>query len=398
MSNAGSTHFLAPYRRITSSGQFIPEIDGLRFVAIFSVYLYHLAGDVLRHSPPHYGYPLPPGALVAFTQQLNFGVPLFFVISGFILGLPFATRVQQHRPLSLKRYFWRRVTRLELPYILSMLIFFALKVVGARGSAAALLPHLGFSLIYLHNLVYGTPSIISIVAWSLEVEIQFYLLAPLLSTVFLVPPRIRRPLLILICATLSIIAIFFTALPWVHLSLLGNAQYFFAGFLLVDLYIKRPQNITSPWMWDLGSLAGWGLLFGGIVAAPQLMFVIAPILVPYLYYAAFYGPVVNRIITNAWIATIGGMCYTIYLLHNYLIALFGFTTEVLGATLPFEVRLLIQLLVISPGVLIISGLYFRFIERPCMRPDWPQRLLRFVRDYKASAAAPATAAITEDNC
>src|SRR6266851_1338134 len=27
--------FLEPYRRITSTGQFIPEIDGLRFLAIF---------------------------------------------------------------------------------------------------------------------------------------------------------------------------------------------------------------------------------------------------------------------------------------------------------------------------------------------------------------------------
>ena len=41
---------LTPFRRVTSSGNFIPEIDGLRFLAIASVFLYHLAGDVMRHS------------------------------------------------------------------------------------------------------------------------------------------------------------------------------------------------------------------------------------------------------------------------------------------------------------------------------------------------------------
>jgi len=32
------------FKRITSSGSFIPEIDGLRFIAIASVVLFHLSG------------------------------------------------------------------------------------------------------------------------------------------------------------------------------------------------------------------------------------------------------------------------------------------------------------------------------------------------------------------
>jgi peptidoglycan/LPS O-acetylase OafA/YrhL len=171
--------FLAPYRRITSTGQFIPEIDGLRFVAILSVYVYHLAGDVLRHSSAASSPVLEGGWLFSVTQILNVGVPLFFAISGFILGMPFAAaRLEGGRSVSLKKYFLRRVTRLEPPYILCLLLFFGLKVVGARGTAHELLPNLVASMFYVHNLVYHSPSVINFVAWSLEIEIQFYVLAP----------------------------------------------------------------------------------------------------------------------------------------------------------------------------------------------------------------------------
>src|SRR5215472_8297412 len=135
---------LEPYQRITSGGQFIPEIDGLRFVAIFSVFIYHLAGDVLRHSQASYASTLRSNGLFLVTQVLNIGVPLFFVISGFILSLPFAqTQMDVRRPVSLKKYFWRRVTRLEPPYFLCLLLFFVLKIAGSRGTAAGLLPNLG---------------------------------------------------------------------------------------------------------------------------------------------------------------------------------------------------------------------------------------------------------------
>src|SRR5690242_485135 len=144
--------FLEPYRRITSTGQFIPEIDGLRFLAIFSVYIYHLAGDVLRHSPPGYAHSLESNWLFQVSQILNVGVPLFFVISGFVLSLPFAQahRSGRKRP-ALKKYFWRRVTRLEPPYFLCLVLLFILKIAAARGSAGGLLPSLFASILYLHN-------------------------------------------------------------------------------------------------------------------------------------------------------------------------------------------------------------------------------------------------------
>jgi peptidoglycan/LPS O-acetylase OafA/YrhL len=390
---------LAPYQRITSSGQFIPEIDGLRFIAIFSVFVYHLAGDILRHSPPQYGHSLQAHPLFNLTQQLSIGVPLFFIISGFILGLPFATRLEKGQSLSLKKYFLRRLTRLEPPYALSMLLLFVLKIVGGRGSFTHLLPYLGASVAYIHNLVYGEPSIISVVAWSLEIEVQFYILAPLLSLVFLLNPVVRGALLIAGCAGFSAVSVAFAYNPFVHLSLLGNAQYFLAGFLLVDLYqLGRGKSRMPTWVWDMICAVGWGGVFIGLVVNATFTLAIIPFLVPVLYFATFEAGVVNRLLTNLWITTIGGMCYTIYLLHNYAIALLGFRTESIGAGLPFEVRLLIQMVLISPGVVVVSAFYFRFVERPCMYPDWPRQLANWLkrRDDPVVAANPQSKDVQPD--
>jgi len=371
-----SARFLAPYRRITSSGQFIPEIDGLRFIAIFSVYIYHLAGDVLRHSSAGQNPALDGHWLFPVTQILNVGVPLFFVISGFILGMPFAAaHLRRQRPVPLKKYFLRRVTRLEPPYILCLLLFYALKVFAGRGGAVELLPNLFASMFYVHNLVYGMPSVINFVAWSLEIEIQFYILAPVLALIFAVSKASARRALLVV---LLLLATGVSGLVWgnetLQHSLLGYAQYFLVGFLLVEVHFSGGLQRQGSWLWDLVSLSGWVLFLALLVQGGSVADWVTPWLILLLYVAAFRGLAINRFVTNAWIATIGGMCYTIYLLHNYIVAAVGMLTERVFQAYPFEWRLLVQFVLITPVLLVISALYFRWVERPCMRPDWPQRL------------------------
>ena len=41
------------FRRITSSNQFIPAIDGLRFIALLSVVLFHLSGFIVHKDTHH---------------------------------------------------------------------------------------------------------------------------------------------------------------------------------------------------------------------------------------------------------------------------------------------------------------------------------------------------------
>lgn len=94
-----STRVPSSLSRETSSGRFIPEMDGLRFVAIAMVVLYHLNGYLrtkttfYEHGPTMQRDWFCAAALVGFH-----GVELFFVISGFILALPFARTTWMARP------------------------------------------------------------------------------------------------------------------------------------------------------------------------------------------------------------------------------------------------------------------------------------------------------------
>ena len=322
--------------RITSTGRFIPEIDGLRFLAIFSVYIYHLAGDVLRHSPLGYGHTLQSNWLFRVTQVLNVGVPLFFVISGFILSLPFAeARRDGKKPISLKRYFTRRITRLEPPYFLCLILFFILKIAADRGSAASLLPNLIASIFYVHNPIFGRPSDIDYVAWSLEIEIQFYILAPLLASVFAISrSSYRRSVLVAAVLLASGIGSLAARHPALQLSLLAYAQYFFVGLLLAEIYLYGGER-QANWLWDIVALAGWSLSFVLLVRGAGHTDWTMPWLILVIYIAAFHGVATNRFVTNPLIATIGGMRYSIYLLHNYLIAGIGMVTQRISFVGPF---------------------------------------------------------------
>lgn len=361
--------------RRTSSGGFIPVIDGLRFVAIALVVLTHVA---IFTALDHGGE--TPGGLFHLLDQGTFGVNIFFVISGFILALPFAGwRLGGAQPVSLRRYYLRRVTRLEPPYMFSLFALAAVAVTMDGFSVSWALPHLAAGLGYAHNAVYGTRNPINGVAWTLEIEIQFYLVMPALAVVYAIRDTARRRA-VLVAATAGAIALYRYVLapisPRFELTVLGFLAYFLVGFLVADLYLVRWQGMpkASPlydlvWivgapllLWDLdrGVMSGW--------IAPALTFV--------LFVSAFRGALARRILGNPWIYTIGGMCYSIYLLHFSVIQHLYPRTRGLSLGLPLWAAWLVQLAPLGAAVMLVSALYFVLIERPCMSPTWPQTLRR----------------------
>ena len=365
---------LALLRRQTSSGNWIPELDGLRFIAIISVVFFHIAGQIQHHNSTqvatHYAW-----MARAFMNGYR-GVQLFFMISGFILARPFAEHYLFGKPAPLLgRYFLRRVTRLEPPYILNLLIMAIASVLVLHETWGYILPHLLASIAYVNYPVFHTFSVINSVAWSLEIEVQFYLLAPFIARLFMIRSAAVRRLtilaLIVAAGTLQIVA---------NISkdtIAGEIQYFLGGLLLADLFLTGTQQ-RANWKWDFVSLVGWFVVF---LAGPAGMQLWLPFLIMLLYIAAYQGVVMRSFVRTQWIAIAGGMCYTIYLWHAPVMTFMERITAKIAILNPTDYGLLFltRCLIQVPVIAVVSVVLFLLIERPCMDPRWPQKL----RDYFA---------------
>lgn len=368
MANRGT--FLDRFQRITSSGNFIPEIDGLRFVAIASVTLFHV-GHYLENANK-FAYAEPSNWFVPLLSWLSHGwrgVEIFFAISGFVLALPFAKHYLQHSAaVELRSYYIRRITRLEPPYFLVMFACFAMLWLRRDHipNFSQIVGSFQASLLYAHNLIWpkGTLPLVNPVTWSLEIEVQFYLIAPLIALVFKLSPLPRRLLLILpilIRAGMPVDA----GLP--HQTLLDYVEFFLVGFLVADLYVKKELDPANLQLWAvIGSI----LSFIVIWVSPQ-QFLATPIAL--FLYCSFKCRFARSLLSNNWITTIGGMCYSIYLIHWMLITTIG-GRVVRQYTQIYIVDILIQSTILIAAILILGAAFFLLVERPCMQRDWHRKL------------------------
>jgi peptidoglycan/LPS O-acetylase OafA/YrhL len=364
-------------RRVTRDGNWIPEIDGLRFLAITSVILFHMLGEMTgRIGPvePNYAW------LERLLANGFRGVSLFFVISGMILALPFARQfLLGAKPVSLRKYYMRRVTRLEPPYIAAMLLVVFLIVVYRHSLPHAFAPHLLASLFYQHSMIYGQRSSINGVTWSLEVEIQFYVLAPLAVQVYRIRrTAIRRVVLLLGILGISLLQMPFHTSPRFELSILFYLHYFLMGILVADIFVLDLPNMRSSWLWDLAGIVALAAIFWTTHEA-SWAHAVMPFALSVVCIAAMRSYGLRRLCANQWIAVIGGMCYSIYLLHSILmIVMFKVTRKAFVTGVPFFANYGIQLLLVMVPVLAMCAVFFVLIERPCMDPNWPSKLWQSV--------------------
>lgn len=372
---------LARLGRVTSSGTLIPEVDGLRFIAISAVVVLHVNTYVWSKLPVEFASSAVSDAARYVALRGGVGVRLFFAISGFLLTLPFAqARLTRRDTPSLKRYYLRRLSRLEPPYIINMTLVLSLLLLSQKGSIDALMPHFWASLFYVHDLIYGAPSLINAVAWSLEVEVQYYLLAPLLCMVFSLRSTLLRRAIIA-AATAGTVAL----QPHLHMFaypkglIVGQLQYFLVGMLLADMYLVTWSSTPRrTWGWDIAALPAW-LLIPFALSFPGPSGYYLPVAILIAYIGAFRGIVSGMVLRNRWLVAIGGMCYTIYLYHCFAISALGGMTARLVVTDLYWVNLLVQLLVIGlPLLVVCAGLYLLF-EKPFMHRDWVSRWTGSVR-------------------
>lgn len=365
--------------RTTASGEFIAEVDGLRFLAISAVILHHLTASYLETTrrlgavrlPAQWWEVFPQSKVIAWGYAGHFGVHLFFVISGFILALPFARAYAENSPRPhLGSYFLRRLVRLEPPYVINLALAF-LGIVLINPGWGSFIPHFFASLPYLHGLIFGQSSWINGVAWSLEVEAQFYLTMPLLALIFAVRPRMLRRALI----GLEILALAYLAGKWMNkpehprlqLSLFNQLHFFLAGFLLADLYLARSsRGFRFGLRWDaLAALAGAGIF--EILTRRYHLYFLTPWLIMALYAGLFLGRIGHALLRQPWAVAIGGMCYTIYLYHFMIINLLApWTMRWASPERPILWDFLIQCALLVPPILLASAILFIGIEKPFM--------------------------------
>jgi peptidoglycan/LPS O-acetylase OafA/YrhL len=381
--------FLDRFSRITSGRALIPQIDGLRFIAIIGVLAYHVRQICSFYLPASPSHTAVQGDLVNDVFFIGqFGVPLFFGISGFILSLPFARHyLCGEKRVGLGGYYLRRVTRIEPPYIIQLIFLFALcalvlhyepshqEIYHNEGWAPYSLKHILASLFYLNGFIYGMHPYPNIVLWSLEVEVQFYILAPLLAGVFKIRHAWARRGLILgamllgVCAAMGSESLMHN--PYrITCSLAGNLQYFLAGFLLADLYltgglIVRPRSLKWDFLFFLMFAIVTCLRNSGAWLTLTLPFVVLTCLM-----GAFRGELACRFLSFQWVTTIGGMCYTIYMYHALIISVVARLT-CRWQTHVLWLDMLIQFLLISGPVIVLCAVLFALFERPFMRKDWP---------------------------
>ena len=68
------------------------------------------------------------------------------------------------------------------------------------------------------------------------------------------------------------------------------------------------------------------------------------------------------------------MCYSLYLWHYALLAILISVTGYAFIGHSYWVNMFIQSALLWPCVLVVSSLFFYFIEKPCMKPDWFDQL------------------------
>ena len=358
-------------RRIITSNRFIPEVDGFRFVAILIVILSH----VYVQCGPIPGTGAFARAFAFAFEDGKRGVYLFFTISGFILALPFARHhLQEGNKINVLSYFRRRLTRLEPPYVLAMLLRTPAVIFVKHTAIATVGIHLLATLFYVHSLSFAEYSTINPPAWSLEVEIQFYLLAPFLTAIFMVRSKAARRAVIVAIILLSgaLANTVISPTGRLSLTLLYFFQYFMAGFLLCDFYLCGDKFSIPAWLYDfLGSAVLLWILFSRAPWYPVAL----PFATLILYMAGFHGTIYRALFAFRPVSLIGGMCYSIYLTHSTVLTVMTPMVHRIAATkLPVAIQFPLIFGACCAAVLLAGTLYFVLIERPCMDPAWPHKL------------------------
>jgi peptidoglycan/LPS O-acetylase OafA/YrhL len=313
----------------------IPELDGLRGFAILLVVSIHYFHD------PGAKLPRLLHCLQTFFALGWTGVDLFFILSGFLIGgILLEARTS---PNYFKTFYIRRVFRIIPVYYLWIVCFIVVVFVGCHffpshtqsGQAPsfnwAILAH----FLFLQNLSTSNYSTLAVwwlgVSWSLAVEEQFYLVAPLLVR-FLSRWRL---IAFLSCAVFAApcCRILVRAFAPMSVGTIYRVTPYRADTLalgvLAAIFWRDPE--FREWLSRNKSLlyGAFGLLLAGMAAMGIWFWSPSRTItqtVGYTWIALFYlsllfvvltdtGGLIGRVARIGWLREWGRISYCVYLIH-----------------------------------------------------------------------------------
>lgn len=342
--------------------EFRKDIQGLRAIAVISVWLFHLNYNVL------------PGGFI--------GVDIFFVISGFLIG-SIILHQKENNKFSFKSFYISRIKRIVPAYYIFLLIV----------SIAALFIYLpldsgAYRGKLLHSLVFNSNNFFAklnnyfgaassenplLHTWTLSIEMQFYLFLPIL--LFLLNRKkalyISIGLLILLYTYTQYQILILSNQDLMYFSLLARAPEFMLGVILS--LIKWENNIKEKWQSLLSILGLAMIILSAIFIDSGTIFPGIITLIPcggaVLILMNKRG-IVNKILSNKVPVYIGELSYSIYLWHWGILALMRYKyAEYILTTNQYLFAIVLTL-----G---LSFLSYKFIEGHFKKYDLKKFIIRF---------------------
>jgi peptidoglycan/LPS O-acetylase OafA/YrhL len=340
-------------------------LESLRFVAAAAIVVYHLYFLTSVRTPDWM-------TAVIFPLGL-YGVPLFFLISAFVLwhGYVQDGRIRGGVPHYLRRRFFRIA---PLYYVVLILQLTLMDTGSSPGAIAA-------AFLFIFNLIPGQSTGIVFASWSIGVEMLFYaLLPPLAFAVRSLWQAIAFFCLSVIAATWVWIVVMdrvdlgqvvkFTPSQWTgYLSLPFSMPFFAAGIVAAIVFRTVPGDrlptrallgggvvgVAALWVFDgvtdgftIALRVGWCFVLGAIVLV-----------------AAVDPP---RFLTAPVMRGVGRASFSVYLLHVPVIlwlerrGVYGRLADWFGPA-NYVVACVVTLAVVVP----LALLTYQLIERPGMR-------------------------------
>ncbi len=240
----GSLELINLKAGVRHESTYLHQLESLRGVAILLVFLFHVYGITLGKTNHQ------PSLLLSYITGGYTGVTLFFVLSGFLLSLPWLEYLAGHstKPPGIVNFYVARTLRIVPLY--EFAVIFSVVMTGAVlvGAKAAVFMFVGFE-IFPYSVVW----------WTLATEVQFYILLPL---AFWAWSHNRLTRALLIAALLGWAALYTYLMVLQNLpaseisyfytkSLFGRLPAFLIGIAAAALYLKmkpaaNPQLIAVP--------------------------------------------------------------------------------------------------------------------------------------------------------